>query len=478
MENSCLFIRGQVWYWEDPIYGRKENKMEVSIGEVTLRFNRYCIVAQTTETIDKSSVLVIPCSSSNHTPHDVPAPLAHVFHDNFTYARTRGIFPVHPKFLQRYICTLPETIMKQIEGELIKLLIPSIICNMSTEDVHKTLGIDLDRNSYDLIVPKDNHELEINIRSFIRDHLVKSDQRDIISAYELKDAFNQYCVIHNINIVDDIVEFLDVFTKVTNNSGYHFSDRQRYNLVEFRGLRIRGNLKLSINMSERDLINPSDPQRPGKWDDDSIIDFIRTYDRDGQNIAADKFGLKSSTAANYWYRWKDRLNTQKPPEVSVKIPPTSDIPKSVSKVSNMIRDSLIELDIYSWNSEYEASVDSHLSESTFYNNLGTCIYYSLLDFLSIRKDESNNFFAPNLNENSNYLSTWHFFDRVYHDRRISMTKDGLDMMTLYRKYFPDYNGIDPEWLNKLRSRIVNKLNMIDTGIDKICDSIRVLYCER
>lgn len=477
MENSCLFIRGQVWYWEDPIYGRKENKLEVSIGEAVLRYSRYCVIAQTTNTIDKSSVLVIPCSSTNHTPHDVPAPLAHIFHDNFTYARTRGIFPVHPKFLQRYICTLPKNVMKHIEVELVKLLLPSVYENMAEADIQNIFGLDMNSLVTNDSIPKHEPVLEINVRSFIKDHLVKADPKDVISAYELKDAFNQYCVIHRLPFIDDIVEFLDIFTKVTNNGGYHFSDKPRFNIVEFKGLKIRGNLKLSIVMNERDIVNPDDPQRPGRWNDESIDEFLTIYNRDGITAASEKFNLKPSTASNYWYRWKDKLDKREAPEVTMRLPTTIDAPKAVSKMANIIRDGLKEDNIYENLKEYEISITDQIPESNFYSCLGTCIYYSLLDFLGIRKDKTGNFFTPNLNENSKYLETWYFFDRIYHDKHVSLFKNGEMLMDAYRNHFHDQSGINSEWLNKLKFRIGNKLNLNSDGVELICNDIKRLYCD-
>lgn len=474
MENSNMFLRGQVWYWEDPIYGRKENNLEVSIGEGVMRYNRYCIIAQTTETIVKSSVLVIPCSSTNNTPHDVPIPLAHVFHENYTYAKTRCIFPVHPKFLQRYICTLSENTMKQIEAELCKMLLPSIISTISEEVFKELFECDLNSTHHEPI--RQNFDLiENNIRSFIRDHLVKSSNKDVISAHELKDAFDQYCIIHNLDLVDDIVEFLDTFSKVTNNNGQHFIDKSKYNVIEFRGIKIRGNLKLSIILSEKDLINPSDPQKLSKWNENTINEFLNEYNNNGVEIASDKFGLKQSTANNYWYKWKDKLDTNPPIRTTMKVPPTIDIQKSISKVSNLIRDYLKEINIY--NSIQEFNKDYKMNDVSFYNNIGTCMYYSLLELLSIRKDDiSGDFHIPNINENSNYLNTWHFFDKAYHDKRISMNKNGIDLINAYRKYFPTKNGIDEDFIIKLKPKLISKLAVHDDVIENICNIISEKFC--
>lgn len=478
MENSSLFIRGQVWYWEDPIYGRKENNINVSIGEATVRYNRYCIVAQTTNTIDRSSVLVIPCSSTNHTQHDIQAPLAHVFRDNFTYARTRGIFPVHPRFLQKYICTLPENTMKQIELKLIELLIPSMHDAIKEPEFLERFEMNVKTPVIDNDIPKrDPMMCEVNIRSFIRDHIITSDMKDSISAYEMKDAFDQYCIIHNMPVIDDIVEFLDIFLKITNKANHHFHNTPKLNLLEFKGLKIKGNLKVSIIMHDKDLINPEDPQRPGKWDDDSIDDFITIYNRDGAEAAAAKYDLKLSTAANYWYRWKDRLDARTPPTLVPKVPTTVDTPRSISKMANIIRDTLREdPSITVYNKYVLTNGANAITSSDFFNNIGTCVYYSLLDFLSIHKDESGEFLMPNLNENSNYLNTWHFFDHLYHDFRISTIRNGVEVMEAYRKYFPENGGIDAKWINRLRYRLNNRIDIPSNGIDEICSRIEKLYC--
>lgn len=474
MENSSLFIRGQVWYWEDPIYGKKENNLEVSIGEVTMRYNRYCIIAQTTDSITRNSVLVIPCSSSINTPYDVPIPLAHLFHDNFSYAQIRLLFPVHPKYLQRYICTLPESIMKRIEAEMCKMLMPSIMNTITPEVFKEIFDCDINFKNNEPIRQSIN-KIDTGVRSFIKDHIVRTSNNDTISAHELKDAYDQYCIIHNIDITEDIVEFLDSFNKIANNSEYHFMDKSKYNVIEFRGIKIKGNLKLSITIDENDLINSSDTQKPGRWNDDTIEEFLNEYNSKGVEAASDKFGLKIATATNYWYKWKDKLDNDKPLNVVTKLPSTVDIQKSISKISNLIRNNLKDDEIYIWAVKYEKDVKSHLEESLFYSRIGTAIYYSLLDFLEISICNGKAY-IPNINENSSYINTWHFFDKAYHDKRISTNKTGLELIKAYREHFPDNGGIDVEWIEKLYQKISSKLNLIDYGVSRICGIIQENYC--
>ena len=134
---SSTFVRGQIWYWDDPLFGRKENNQVVQNGESTIRYNRYCLIVQTTNTITSTSVLVIPCSSVNNTPHDVKIPMIHSgIHENFTYAKCRALFPVNPGCLKNYVCTLSDEMMEIIDNEIATLLFPKAIYQqLSLSDV-------------------------------------------------------------------------------------------------------------------------------------------------------------------------------------------------------------------------------------------------------------------------------------------------------------------------------------------------------
>lgn len=483
MDKSTLFIRGQVWYWEDPIYGPKENNIDISIGEATMRYNRYCIVAQTTETIGKSSLLVIPCSSSCNTPYDIPVPLSHLFHDNYSYARIKEIFPVHPKYLQRYICTLSDDVMKQIEGELAKLLMPSIIDTFGKDGFKDLFGFDFDM-TYHKPIKNNYNALEMNVRLFIKEHLVKTDNdNDIISAYELKDAYDQFCMKNNFDPNRDIIEFLDMFTKLTTNTSYDFIVRSKFNVINFKGIKLRGDITLSIMMGERDLINPDDPQKPGKWNDESIDEFLNEYNKNGVEVASEKFGLKQSTATSYWYKWKDRLvvDNSEPLSIVPRIPSTKDVQKSISKISNFIRDDLKEHGLYYKSGMVLASdnkiiIYENMPEGSFYNKLGVAIYYSFIDLLSI-KIVKHTPHIPAINSNSKYLDTWHFFDKAYHDKRISMCTSMNTLIESYVKYFPKKKYIDKDLIKILKEKIISRIDISSDSADIICKLVETLYCK-
>ena len=124
MDKSYMFMRGQIWYWEDPLYGRKERHEEPTQLDACLRFSRYVLVAQTTESINPISVMVIPCSSGDKNEYSVKLPLNHGGFTNNSFARVDLMFPAHPKSLLRYVCTLSDSVMEKIDNRIANLLFP------------------------------------------------------------------------------------------------------------------------------------------------------------------------------------------------------------------------------------------------------------------------------------------------------------------------------------------------------------------
>lgn len=486
-EQPRTFIRGQVWYWEDPIYGSKEAHNQVAIGEVTMRYNRYCIVVQTTSLIDKSSVLVVPLSSCPNTNFDVPVELSFLFNDSHSYARVKNLFPVHPRYLTKYICTISDNKMKEIEAEIAKMLVPSIVDTLGKDSFKDMFGIDYD-SDYHKPIREFENILETHVRMFIKKYLIKSDnENDVISSYELKNVYDQFCVMNNFSTDTDLIEFLDMFIKLTTSNTYSFISPPKFISVDFKGIRFRRTTEFSISLTEnQDLINPDDPQKSSKWNDDMIKDFLNEYSNNGVDSASEKFGLKQSTATSYWYKWKDKLEELQSEEIQKveelktisRIPSTNDIDRSISKISNFIRDYLRNNDIYKQqrlevrNGKEGCLIElsSAIDENVFYSKLNIAVYYSLIDLLSI-KIKKGTIYVPKLYENSKYLDTWHFFDKAYHDRRISRNSNMIDTLDTYKKCFPDKKGIAIEWIGILKRSIASKISLSPKSIDYICREV-------
>lgn len=136
-----VFLRGQVWYWEDPIYGKKSDNYAIDEGERTMRYSRYVLIVQSDDTIDRYGINVIPLSSQNHSTCDVPIVLSFPSgFENTCFCKTRALFPVYPSQLKNYICTLTDETMRQIELQMMKLLLPRLM----DENILHQAGFNID----------------------------------------------------------------------------------------------------------------------------------------------------------------------------------------------------------------------------------------------------------------------------------------------------------------------------------------------
>lgn len=407
LEHSQVHLRGQVWYWQDPIYGSKEERNIVDNGEATERFNRYCIVVQDTNTITSGSILVVPCTTSINSStfnEVVKVHLTHLMKECDTYAKVRCVFPVNPKCLARYICTLSDSDMKRIESALLKLLIPSINNAMDNETIKSTFGIDMN-----------NFETPANI-----------DTEDGLESIDKKDNDEH---VEEVNTPEPVV-------KVKSN--YIYSD-------------------------------------------DEIVDFMSFYHDHNGLTTAKKYNISINTV--YWRKnhWKERYakileDRNKSDEEAVSdipLPTRSDICLSISKVCNMMIESL-----KTWNTYSSTSVIG-IDEDNFYNILNDVLYSSLIDYMGITFLGNNEFNIPNITPENKNIKSWHFFDKVYHDRRIRKESDGQEMIRLYRKYYGDINtGIDNEWAEEFRKQLINQTIIGNETVVFIYNSIKFAYCAK
>ncbi len=206
-KKSKIHMYGQVWYWQDAIYGKKEDGVLIDSGESTVRYSRYVIIAQTDDTISNSSVLVIPCSSNRTSSHDVMIPVAYASHHGVSYARVRSVFPVSVKSLEQYICTLPENTMKYIEAELIKVFAPSVVNNM--------------KRSYSRVFGKMTKEVPIDLSDdeYVDEEVMYLDQR--ISIKDVPAGISKLANTIKLSLQSEcIYDELDQYTMTTEKYSY------------------------------------------------------------------------------------------------------------------------------------------------------------------------------------------------------------------------------------------------------------------
>lgn len=127
MKGECImsfnkehskFVKGQVWYWNDPAYGKKEDGYSIAPKEGGLRYSRYVVIVQDTDSMsDGETILVAPLSTRTNHDFIVPMQLTCA-----TCIRVNKIMPVLPCTLSEYVTTLGKPIMNEVTNQLHQLL--------------------------------------------------------------------------------------------------------------------------------------------------------------------------------------------------------------------------------------------------------------------------------------------------------------------------------------------------------------------
>lgn len=337
MSKSGIFKRGQIWYWEDPLYGPKTRSDTMPIGEGGFRYSRYVLVIQSNETTNNGHIMVMPLSSKNHTPNDVKVVVSHVNDDKPGYVKTRYIFPVHPKMMKEYVCTLNDEDLKRVDAEIIRLLCPFITGVFTPSDIKEWFHIDMNAKQPDYDLGKNT--LEIAVRNFISNHVHKTKlMTDIVTVSELKRAFDIFCINHVLPIEEDVIRFLDAFMKYTNSNSIGLTswrafDASILHMTEFRCIKIdpmlRPQLEFDFSLldedpdkfvekSAGDVLPTSIPkadkdkksrkgQQHTNWTTEERVKFLQRYIEVGKSQCAKEYGVSPSTAATYRNKWPSQL---------------------------------------------------------------------------------------------------------------------------------------------------------------------------
>ena len=115
--------RGQLWRVDKDIE-KSMNKFREDNGD-TWSYGNEVLIVQNTDTINPSSVLVVPTSLSSNSTHDVVIPLkgfCALMRGN-AYAKIKNMFSIEPRHLVRCLCQYGPTVMKEIDDKLLELLI-------------------------------------------------------------------------------------------------------------------------------------------------------------------------------------------------------------------------------------------------------------------------------------------------------------------------------------------------------------------
>ena len=121
----------------------------------------------------------------------------------------------------------------------------------------------------------------------------------------------------------------------------------------------------------------------------------------------------------------------------------------------------------------------------YYRNVQNAVFRSLVNFcnfeVTVESNEKGNgthkvFNPPSEIVGTAYEPTMIFISRVWNNRNVNTVEDP-DMMAVYKSIYNDYQGIQIEWIEVLRQRLQEKLQMPKAAIDKIVDYIANEWCD-
>ena len=153
------------------------------------------------------------------------------------------------------------------------------------------------------------------------------------------------------------------------------------------------------------------------------------------------------------------------------LPSIVDITKSISKVSNMIRDLCKKQELY------DLLSNQSMQPQDFYTKLSNPIWKSLLQFCNIiQHNTPNNFTVPPITVDTPYIETLVFFDNIYHDTSVSLERDPLKAITGYKRVFKVEGGISSDWIPLLVTKIQEKIDIADEDVMIITEYIKGDWC--
>lgn len=155
------------------------------------------------------------------------------------------------------------------------------------------------------------------------------------------------------------------------------------------------------------------------------------------------------------------------------------LPAAISKISNTMRATLQEQEVYNEARKYFITRKDvpHFADE-FYSNVANSIYYSLLEYLDIQKNVGNKFKLPTEESLGEKVEMTRVLQTLYQEGKMRIGVSGDQMMKKFKLEHPNLKGgLDIEWSKYLRTKLATKLNMVDGGIDLIINALSVFCVE-
>lgn len=523
MENE-RFKRGQVWFWEDPIYGQKCEGNEVEIGESVMRYTRTVVIIQSHPSSAGHGIICAPLSSKNHDPNDIKCSvLANLYmNEGISYIKMNKIFVAHPKMLVKYVTTLDTKIMRAVEGRIVNMLLPSIMEStlVPLDKFSSWYGIDVSEKQISDEVLGVNKSVDVSeLTNFVNSYIYRTDvKNDKLKIIDIMRAYRTYCISNDIKAIDDPVEFSVLLSKVLLiNTDWIIGNETRIRDTSISGVIIRGlnslpdgitieksidiqnNQKIEDPVSTHDVkddkpTKQNQPQPRSKWNDETKARFVKQY-HDNPVQALVDFNIKDSTASLYYKKWKNSYPCVSESEnevVSTNHQESMDVEKikesitneqesyrsvttvntmrlAISSFANGIRDDILRNN-HAWEKVYikhEYETGKITSSADWYNTISSVIYNSLFTYFGLRKMEMTDVIQDYFLSEGNSM---HFVLSLYNGLGTSIGT----FQKKVEKYKNKYNVTDcmaDDWLAMLSQSLMTMINVDNEGSDIIYDMI-------
>lgn len=431
--NTSRLVRGQVWHWRDPLYGDKSEHKSINVeyGEAITRFSRYVIIIQDEETIDVNSVLVIPCSSTQRYETDIEIKLSHSMTNTKTYAQPRKIFSVHPKCLNKYVCSLSSTTMLELDSILVSLICPNLKNYILSNPNNIILSTLASINTNKLNNPSDKDDLKELISDFIDENIIVKPGVDrLIPIVKIKEMFDQYCEYCNV----DLKTFAFYLCKKLNKTD--FSNAYNLDTFTIRDIEIKGEIYEEIKPPEKETkLAPN-----FKWTPEKKKQFLLDYKNKSLEELSEQYKIKKDSIKRYMYNFiKEYPDILKDKEIQISF---NKFRMSVLNISNQIIRGLKAGNLYSiYHHAFKGN--NKAGKDKFYTTLRNIISDNLLTLYTSK--ESNMI----ISEKDKYFNE---INRLY-EGEIFIVKDLIEKIQFR---IQNSYSIKKEIVNKIVQEIMKK----------------------
>lgn len=212
-----IFRRGQIWHWKDPEYLEKSRGSKIPDNDAAYRYSRYVVIVQDPKSCLRKSILVVPCSSSNNMIHDVGMEIGHLHFTKRCYAKCQSIFPADPRCLDCYVGNIDEETMAVIEGELVKMLFPTIISTTTPNDLKELFGINTINTTTITKQQSQASELHHDLKLFFKRHVhYTNNMANRLTLQEIFTAYEKFCIRKGFAVEDNMAYFADSVIHMMN----------------------------------------------------------------------------------------------------------------------------------------------------------------------------------------------------------------------------------------------------------------------